>query len=167
MDLWCLTSILQVQGLESSNWKISRLSRHEDGNQAFPIFAMKRGRAPKGNSASNHHFARTMLNFRGNETILVCDFEDSKGFQKAPHLLVGKYPSSLAPKSLPEHFLTSSKFPMQIRFIHLVASPDAAMALSIFLWLALRAFGTLRFRLPFLFLQSATATRGPLIFGSP
>ena len=84
MDLWCLTSILQVQGLESSNWKISRLSRHEDGNQAFPIFAMKKGRAPKGNSASNHHFAGTMLNFWGNETILPCDFEDSKGFQKAP-----------------------------------------------------------------------------------
>ena len=43
-----------------------------------------------------------MLNFRGNETILPCDFEDSKGFQKAPHLGSENTPHPWAPKSLPQ-----------------------------------------------------------------
>ena len=49
-----------------------------------------------------------MLNFRGNETILPCDFEDSKGFQKAPHLLVGKYPSSLGSQIAPPSLIARS-----------------------------------------------------------
>ena len=36
----------------------------------------------KGNSSSNHHFSGALLSLRGSETILPCNFEDSKGFRE-------------------------------------------------------------------------------------